>query len=166
MGALVGGGFGSGGLFPLPLRRHPCLLRCHEPVFDIRLTGDGGTHGFDIEFLDLDFGVPLISIPVELFPGVADPDGDGISNLIDNCTATPNPNQRDTNADGFGNACDPDLNNDGVVNFIDVAQWTPFYNMRTNGDADFDGNGIANFLDFALFPRYFPGPPGPSALAP
>ena len=27
-----------------------------------------------------------------------------------------NPDQRDTNGDGFGNACDADLNNDNIVN--------------------------------------------------
>ncbi|NNF15353.1 MAG: hypothetical protein HKN70_01335 [Gammaproteobacteria bacterium] len=93
-----------------------------------------------------------------------DSDGDGVSDNIDNCTDVANPDQRDTNGDGFGNLCDPDLNNDGVVNFIDVSLWAPFFGTADSGDADFDGNGLVNFVDFALFPEYFAGPPGPAAV--
>ncbi len=49
----------------------------------------------------------------------ADQDGDGIADTVDNCTLASNPAQRDTDLDGYGNACDPDLNNDGVVDSAD-----------------------------------------------
>ena len=49
-----------------------------------------------------------------------DTDGDGIADVLDNCSALHNPNQRDSNGDGFGNACDMDLNNDMVVNAADL----------------------------------------------
>lgn len=39
-----------------------------------------------------------------------DTDGDGVTDSSDNCTLTPNPLQRDTDADGYGNICDADLN--------------------------------------------------------
>jgi hypothetical protein len=35
-----------------------------------------------------------------------DTDGDGIENAVDNCPSTPNGNQADSDADGFGDACD------------------------------------------------------------
>lgn len=37
-----------------------------------------------------------------------DSDGDGIKNIDDNCPGVYNPDQRDTDGDGFGDACDPD----------------------------------------------------------
>lgn len=96
---------------------------------------------------------------------VADTDGDGVFDDSDNCTLTANPDQRDTNDDGFGNRCDPDLNNDGVVNFSDVSLWVPFFNTATTGDADFNGDGSANFGDFVLFSELFLMAPGPSGVA-
>ncbi|NND61311.1 MAG: hypothetical protein HKN49_13720, partial [Gammaproteobacteria bacterium] len=50
---------------------------------------------------------------------LSDLDGDGIVNSADNCTEHANPSQTDTDGDNFGNRCDPDLNNDGIVNFAD-----------------------------------------------
>lgn len=95
-----------------------------------------------------------------------DSDGDGVPDGSDNCTLIANADQRDTNGDGYGNICDPDLSNDGVVNFSDVSLWTPFFSTSTKGDADLNGDGAANFADFALFPVYFLQPPGPSGIAP
>jgi len=37
-----------------------------------------------------------------------DTDGDGIPDSVDNCPFVPNPDQRDTNNNGVGDACDPD----------------------------------------------------------
>ncbi len=98
---------------------------------------------------------------------VVDTDNDGVEDATDNCTLIANPVQRDTNGDGFGNACDPDLNNDGVVNFTDISAWVPLFNTACgNVDGDFDGGGSCNFADYSLFPQYFLQPPGPSGVAP
>ena len=94
-----------------------------------------------------------------------DGDCDGIPDTADNCTNVVNTNQRDTNGDGYGNACDPDLNNDGVVNFADIGAWVPLFNTACgNVDGDFNGDGGCNFGDYALFPQYFLQPPGPGAI--
>jgi hypothetical protein len=94
----------------------------------------------------------------------SDSDGDGIIDIGDNCTDVSNPSQLDTNGDGFGNACDPDLNNDGTVNFIDASLFAASFNTANGGDADFNGDGFVNFLDFAVFPGFFLQPPGPSGI--
>ena len=47
--------------------------------------------------------------------GSTDTDGDGIADELDNCLNKSNPAQIDTNSDGYGNACDADYNNDGVI---------------------------------------------------
>lgn len=94
-----------------------------------------------------------------------DSDFDNVVDSLDNCTTVSNVDQRDTDEDGFGNACDPDLNNDGVVNFADVSLWAPFFNTANDGDADFNGDGSANFADYALYSEYFLQAPGPSGLA-
>ncbi|MFK8031037.1 MAG: thrombospondin type 3 repeat-containing protein [Gammaproteobacteria bacterium] len=93
-----------------------------------------------------------------------DTDSDGVVDSQDNCTLIANSDQRDTNGDGFGNACDPDLDNNGVVNFADVAAWTPLFNTACGDvDADFNGDGACNFADYALFAQYFLVAPGPAA---
>ncbi|MBL8225038.1 MAG: thrombospondin type 3 repeat-containing protein [Chromatiales bacterium] len=94
-----------------------------------------------------------------------DADGDGITAILDNCTMVANANQRDTDGDGYGNACDGDLNNDGQVNFADLAVFRTLF-MTSNPDADFNGDGIVNFADLARFRQLFGAPPGPSGLVP
>ena len=57
---------------------------------------------------------------VQVQAGGNDTDGDGILDNVDNCLDRANADQRDTNGDGIGNACDPDLNDDCRVNFADL----------------------------------------------
>jgi len=42
--------------------------------------------------------------------GLADTDGDGVCDVIDNCVLTSNPNQEDMDTDGIGDACDNCVN--------------------------------------------------------
>ena len=48
-----------------------------------------------------------------------DSDADGVPDSVDNCILVANPEQTDTDNDGFGNRCDADFNNDNVVNDLD-----------------------------------------------
>jgi hypothetical protein len=107
----------------------------------------------------------------QAFSGSApgDPDGDGIDTAFDNCSETANPDQRDTDCDRYGNACDADLNNSGgPVNFADLALFrasfgAPVHVGLPSGNADLNGSGgSVNFADLALFRALFGRPPGPT----
>jgi hypothetical protein len=94
-----------------------------------------------------------------------DADQDGVDDLLDNCLQTANVDQRDTDHDGIGNACDPDLNQDGAVNFADLAKFKSVF-LTQDPDADFNGDGTVNFRDLATIKAHFFGPPGPSNATP
>lgn len=95
----------------------------------------------------------------------SDTDDDGVLNIDDNCTLVSNADQRDTNGDGYGNMCDPDLNNDLVVQAADLAIFKPLF-FSTDPDADFDGNGRVQAGDLAILKKFFFQPPGPSCVVP
>ena len=82
-----------------------------------------------------------------------------------------NADQRDTNADGYGNVCDPDLNNDLIVDFGDLPPLIDSFFSQTgdpnwNPDADLNGDGVIDFGDLPPFQLLFFQPPGPSGVAP
>jgi hypothetical protein len=94
-----------------------------------------------------------------------DTDDDGVADINDNCSLVFNPDQRNTNEDAFGNICDPDLNNDGTVNFPDLQIFkTAFF--TADPDADLTGDGIVNFVDLSIVSDFFFGVPGPAGVLP
>ncbi len=114
------------------------------------------------------FGIGLVD-SFEIIGGGGDSDGDGVPDASDNCLDEENPDQRDTNGDNIGNACDADLNGDCSVSFADLAALkAAFFPNPYNADADFNGDGFVNFGDLALMKAtFFNGSdagPGPSGL--
>ena len=91
-----------------------------------------------------------------------DSDGDGVDDALDNCTLVPNASQLDTNSDGYGNACDADLNNDGSVGIADLGIFRSAFGQLGANDADFDGNNSVGLSDLGIFRSAFGGVPGPS----
>ncbi len=108
-----------------------------------------------------------------LAPGAAlafDADADGVRDGEDNCLELANPSQRDADADGFGNACDADFNQDGIVSLQDyiAVRWAvgahvgdPAYDARL----DLDGDGVVGIYDLAEAGRLLDSTPGPSGLS-
>jgi hypothetical protein len=68
--------------------------------------------------------------------------------------------------DGFGNICDPDLNNDLKVDFADLALLKSVFFTNVDPDADLNGDGRTDFADLAILKSMFFTKPGPSGLEP
>ena len=116
--------------------------------------------------IDTDYN-PQLPDPL---PCGSDADDDGICDPDDNCTNAPNPDQHDTNADGFGNACDADYNDDGIVGILDFSTFRKAYGSTAGSpgwDPQLDANddGAIGISDFVLVRATFGTPPGPSGLA-
>ncbi len=95
---------------------------------------------------------------------VFDADSDSKGDVIDNCLLKPNADQRDTDGDSFGNLCDPDLNNDFVVNNSDLnLMKAQFLKKIPNPNSDLDGDGKVNFKDLAILKTFMGKVPWPQA---
>jgi hypothetical protein len=108
-----------------------------------------------------------------------DMDDDTIPDACDNCTLVANPDQRDGDAGAddnssltglqrYGDVCDADLDNDGIVGVSDFSvEFQPCFGTLTNeapecSRADFDADGVVGLIDFLLFFRpSFGLEPGP-----
>ncbi|WP_319526484.1 dockerin type I domain-containing protein [uncultured Desulfosarcina sp.] len=109
-----------------------------------------------------------------------DSDGDNIVDYWDNCPQTSNETQYDTDEDGYGNACDCDIDGDeggdGTVNLLDYLVLKEAFGStgpimipgepgedntyadaseNWNADADFNGDLEVNLLDYLIFKERF-----------
>ncbi len=103
------------------------------------------------------------SLTVSIVP--TDADGDGVFDHIDNCALASNPDQYDADADGYGNICDADLNDSGLVTSSD---YTILRNRLNSNDpvADLNHSGSVTTSDYTILRNKLNQPPGPSGLHP
>ena len=126
----------------------------------------------DIRQMVIDAGNTLAFDEGLIVGGTApDQDGDGVPDSQDNCVLAANPGQEDTDGDGYGNACDADLDGNVVVNAVDLGQlkvafFTTPGDPDWNPDADFNSDGVVNVIDLGIMKALFFAPPGPSCVAP
>jgi hypothetical protein len=103
---------------------------------------------------------------------VADTDSDGVPDVYDNCTTTPNGSlagtgacvaQEDANLDGFGNPCDFDVNQDGSTGLDDVGQYVSALGGAP-GVYDSNCDGAVGLDDVGNAVSALGSAPGPSSL--
>ena len=104
------------------------------------------------------------SFIVEGLPPFVDTDADGVLDAVDNCTIVRNEDQRDTDGDLYGNICDPDFDNDLVVD-RDDAMYIQSVLGTDDPDGDLNGNGIVGRQDVLITRSFLGRPPGPSGRA-
>ncbi|NNF61060.1 MAG: hypothetical protein HKN06_06980 [Gammaproteobacteria bacterium] len=92
-----------------------------------------------------------------------DTDADGVIDTLDNCLTVANSDQRDTNADGLGNMCDPDVDNSGFVDLQDLALFRASFLAAGDLDTDLNGDANTDLQDLAILRAYFLSAPGPGA---
>lgn len=100
-----------------------------------------------------------------------DTDGDGVTDQHDNCTVVSNPGQLDADGDGYGNICDADLNNSGLVTSADFALLRPVLGQAASSSfaaavADLNGSGTVTTADFGLLRARLGTLPGPRGSLP
>lgn len=124
----------------------------------------GISRSFNQPVLEDASAIAFVSLPC------ADADEDGVCDAEDACLLEPDPGQLDSNADGYGNACDADYDGDGAVGGDDYLLLVGGFGARLGGpdydpDLDSDGDGAIGAPEVMLLGSAFGGPPGPSGLA-
>ena len=117
---------GSGNSYVTGRFQSPATFGAGEPN-ETQLISTAGNHVFIAKF-------------------AGDPDGDDVSDVLDNCPAVSNPTQSDVDGDGIGDACDPNsfapvANNDSYS----TNQNTPLTVLGTGvlaNDTDADNNPL------------------------
>jgi len=115
---------------------------------------------------DFDWYAQLDDVELRAAACVAtDGDGDGVADVLDNCSVVANASQRDTDGDGIGNDCDADFDQNCNVNFLDLGLMKAVFFQPGTTDTDMNGDGNTNFQDLGLLKKGFFLPPGPSGVS-
>ena len=130
---------------------------------DLRGLESGDFASFSSDTLSVTFAASSPGDYIRVLIAGTDSDGDGIADDVDNCTLAGNAEQLDGDADGFGNACDGDFNNDCAVNVVDLGILRTLF-FSPDAEADLNGDGVVNIVDLGILRTLFFSPPGPSGV--
>jgi len=107
------------------------------------IDGDGAPNLTDACPLNATISAPREDQLALCFP---DADGDGVSEVDaqapDTCATVFDPDQLDVDGDGIGDACDPDIDNDGFANAVDTCE-----TMANPDQKDSDRDGLGDGCD-------------------
>ncbi|MGE0388335.1 MAG: thrombospondin type 3 repeat-containing protein [Gammaproteobacteria bacterium] len=135
----------------------------YAPIDTIQVVGKGErlfVYGSGLVLVRMVGNRPVIDL---LEPGnLPDGDGDGVADLTDNCPAAPNADQSNLDSDPAGDACDPDIDGDGLPNaYEDSIGGNPL--DANDALDDFDTDGFDNVIEYgrntsAIDPDAYPAP--------
>jgi hypothetical protein len=101
-----------------------------------------------------------------------DTDGDTVPDGVDNCRLVRNGDigeppgalvaQCDTDSDGYGNACDGDVDNSGIIGLPDYPAIDNNIGGTTPPGADTNCDGVIGLPDYPIIDNNIGSPPGPS----
>jgi len=101
-----------------------------------------GEHTITLSVKDSDGNTGTASINIQV-ASVQDSDGDGIGDDVDNCINIYNPDQKDSNNNSIGDACDTaDSDGDNIPDFLDNC-----VNIANPDQKDSDNDGIGDACD-------------------
>ncbi len=125
--------------------------------------GGDNFYAFDLTASDGDLST-IQTVTVEI---VNDTDGDGFHDREDNATLVANPDQLDSDEDGFGNIIDGDFTQDGSVDLFDLNEFAGAFGTSTPIDPgnpasgspyDITGDGFVDLFDLNSFSSLFGQP--------
>lgn len=113
----------------------------------LRDTAGTDDHTAAVPNLDWGWGkMDVLAAADRVAEGLADTDGDGVSDVVDNCPFLGNANQINADEDGLGDACDPSVVLDADGDLLTG----PADNCPQNanpGQQDADGDGLGDACD-------------------
>lgn len=148
--------------------RYVCLV-C-EDIVPIGYYQSAGTALLAENGVEVNGGSSITGLDFSMLT-LIDQDNDIVHDPIDNCPATSNNSQADRDGDSLGDACDPDIDNDGIANALDRRPTDPAFcgdsdndlcddcsvgtdrlgplsdSLPGNDGPDLDGNGICDVGD-------------------
>jgi hypothetical protein len=109
----------------------------------------------DVVNFSPDSEIPL-SVQTVYITHVPDEDEDEVANAVDNCVYVYNPDQIDTDEDGYGNRCDGDFDGNGTSGVSDFGALIDAWGCTTgqgcyDEDIDMDSSGGIGVGDWGLF---------------